>query len=670
MVLSIRRADALLRGGQRDQARALLASLEASAPGFIVLTSAAERDALGRADFADLARTYLAAAHAALLGTWLGPGQAPVPDPGAAAALYVQAAELLAYEVGGAPSALDEARGALGKALEAVPGYPAALEALTELDDTTGNVAEALARLSDARPRPPTADGRRALVERAIRLARSHGELEAVVQLETRAGRARAGRPRPALAARVHARPARPRRRARRSCSPSSPASSPTRRGAARRCSAAARLRERGGAVEQATELYRQVLALWPEDTFARESLIDLLRAQEKWTELVTERRAEARALPDGAGGAPRAARGRLGARDPARRHRVGRPGLRRVAHPDARGSRRARGRGALPRELRRSRSARSRRARGDRRDRSEPRGPVAARPRARARRPVRRGRRRVPRASRCATRPRWRRPARRSRSPTSRRRAADTVMRVEATASLAGRTTEPRLGARARRGQRLDVRARARGLRARGSSRSTPRSRWSRPGAARCSAPPWSRRAGCDPPALSAAYDGPRRRRSQMPEAAAALPPARRRDGRRERRSRAREPAGRRRARSPRPTTPARCSSLAETGAVPVVESAGDDAAAIDRRCSRAPRCSSCAARSPTTPRRASSWELDRAEALELAGRLREAGTVVSAVLKRRSPTTSGRSRRCAGWPSAPTTSAAWARRATRSRA
>ena len=52
MVLSIRRADALLRGGQRDQARALLASLEASAPGFVVLTSAAERDALGRADAA------------------------------------------------------------------------------------------------------------------------------------------------------------------------------------------------------------------------------------------------------------------------------------------------------------------------------------------------------------------------------------------------------------------------------------------------------------------------------------------------------------------------------------------------------------------------------------------------------------------------------------------
>src|SRR5205085_936877 len=122
MVLSIRRADALLRGGQRDQARALLASLEATAPGFVVLTSAAERDALGRSDCPDLAKTYLASAHAALLGTWLGPGQPPQPDLNAAAALYVQAADLLAYEVA-TPEATDEARAALGKALEAVPDH-------------------------------------------------------------------------------------------------------------------------------------------------------------------------------------------------------------------------------------------------------------------------------------------------------------------------------------------------------------------------------------------------------------------------------------------------------------------------------------------------------------------------------------------------------------------
>ena len=56
-----------------------------------------------------------AAAHAAMLGTWLGPGQTPKPDPQAAATLFVQAAELLAYEVG-TPEAIEEARGAIGKA--------------------------------------------------------------------------------------------------------------------------------------------------------------------------------------------------------------------------------------------------------------------------------------------------------------------------------------------------------------------------------------------------------------------------------------------------------------------------------------------------------------------------------------------------------------------------
>jgi tetratricopeptide (TPR) repeat protein len=288
------------RGGLRFLAKAgaLLASLEASAPGFIVLTSASERDALGRGDPSALANTYLAAAHAALLGSWLGPGQQPIPDPGAAAALYVQAAELLAYEVGGT-DALEEARGALGRALEVVPDYPVALEALTELDDTTGNVAEGLARLR-AQADATEGDARRAVVERAIRLARSHGDLEAVLALE--AELVALAPSELVLRWRLEATLAqlgRDDERAQLLAELAALESDAMRRGTA--LLAAARLRERGGALEQATELYRQVLALWPEDTFARESLIDLLRAQEKWTELVTERRAEARALPDGA---------------------------------------------------------------------------------------------------------------------------------------------------------------------------------------------------------------------------------------------------------------------------------------------------------------------------------------------------------------------------------
>ncbi|MBA2541228.1 MAG: hypothetical protein H0V17_16420, partial [Deltaproteobacteria bacterium] len=174
MALSIRRADALLRGGQREQARALLASLEATAPGFVVLTSAAERDALARNSATDLAATYLTAAHAAQLGSWLGPGQQPTPDINAAAALYVQAAELFAYHVGG-EQAIEEARSALGKALEVAPGKPTAavaIEALTELDDATGNVAVALARLQTAADAAEGTEAKRAINDRAIRLAR------------------------------------------------------------------------------------------------------------------------------------------------------------------------------------------------------------------------------------------------------------------------------------------------------------------------------------------------------------------------------------------------------------------------------------------------------------------------------------------------------------------
>jgi tetratricopeptide (TPR) repeat protein len=295
MALSIRRADALLRGGQRDQARALLASLEAAAPGFVILSSIAERDALGRNDAGELAKVYITAAQAAHLGTHLGPGQNAQPEPKAAAALYVQAAELLAYDVT-TPEAIEEARTILGKALEAVPDDPAAAEALVELDDSTGNLEPALARLHAAVDK---ATDKRSLLERAIRLARAHGALEKMVELERElvalapedlkvrwrleSTLAQLGRDDERADLLVHI---------------AADETDATGRGTA--LSAAARLRERAGNVEAATDLYRQVLALWPEDTFARDSLVDLLRAQERWPELVSERRAEARALPDG----------------------------------------------------------------------------------------------------------------------------------------------------------------------------------------------------------------------------------------------------------------------------------------------------------------------------------------------------------------------------------
>ncbi len=625
MVLSIRRADALLRGGQREQARALLASLEASAPGFIVLTSASERDALGRGDAGDLARTYLAAAHAALLGTWLGPGQAQLPDPGAAAALYVQAAELLTYEVGGA-DALDEARGALGKALEAVPGYPVALEALTELDDTTGNVAEALARLR-AQADAALGEAKRGPIERAIRLARSHGDLEAVLALETELTQLAPDDL--VLRWRLEATLAqlgRDDERAQLLAELAALESDAMRRGTA--LLAAARLRERAGAVEQATELYRQVLVLWPEDTFARESLIDLLRAQEKWTELVTERRTEARTLPDGAA-ARRALREaawvlevRLGdaasaaqvydewlIRIPEDRTALEGAARCRASFGDRLGEVTARRAIAeldgspetqwlLGRALERSGqfddAADVFRSLAVREDAS-----VAATSAALALADLAAGR-------------------------------ADTVMRVEATASLAGRTTEPRLGAALAEDSGwmyalvLEDFDRAQQSFA-AATTLEPTRRGALLGAALVAA----RR--LDPPALSAAYDG-LAASVEMPEAAAAL----------HLRAAAMAAAvgevelSNQRVAAARLAAPDDASALlvlAETGTIPQVDSAGDNASTIDALLARAEvlELRSALADDPASR---SSWELDRAEALELAGRLREAGTVVAAVL------------------------------------
>lgn len=625
MVLSIRRADALLRGGQRDQARALLASLEASAPGFIVLTSAAERDALGRGDMAALAGTYLAAAHAALLGSWVGPGQPPIPDPASAAALYVQAAELLAYEIGG-PEALDEARGALGKALEAVPDYPVALEALTELDDTTGNVAEALARLR-AQAAAAEGDARRPLLERAIRLARSHGDLDAVLQLETELVALAPSDL--ALRWRLEATLAqlgRDEERAQLLAELATLEADAMRRGTA--LQAAARLRERSGAVEQATELYRQVLALWPEDTFARESLIDLLRAQEKWTELVSERRAEARALPDGQA-ARRALREaawvleiRLG--DTASAAQVYDEWLTRF--PDDRAALEG--------------GARCRASFGDRLGEVTARRAIAdldSSPEAQWL--LGRALERSGQFDEAADV--FRSLAVRDESSVAATSAAlaladlaaaraDTVMRVEATASLAGRTTEPRLGAALAEDSGwmyalvLEDFERAQQSFA-AAITLEPRRRGALLGAALVAA-----RRG-DAASLSAAYDG-LAASVEMPEGAAAL----------HLRAAAMAAAtgdldlANQRVTAARVAAPDDASALlvlAETGAFPQVDREIDNASAIDALLARAEvlELRSALADDPASR---TSWELDRAEALELAGRLREAGTVVTAVL------------------------------------
>ncbi|HEU0030262.1 MAG TPA: hypothetical protein VFQ53_06515 [Kofleriaceae bacterium] len=625
LALSMRRADALLRGGQRDQARALLASLEASAPGFIVLTSAAERDALGRASAPDLARTYLAAAHAALLGSWLGPGQDPKPDPAAAAALYVQAAELLAYEVGG-PEAIDEARAALGKALEAVADHAPALEALTELDETTGNLAEAIARLRAAADRAE-GDAKRPIVERAIRLARTHGDLETVLELE----RALAGLAPQDLVLRWRlestlAQLGRDDDRAQVLGELGVAETDPTRRGTA--LLAAARLRERAGQVELATDLYRQVLALWPDDTFARESLVDLLRAQERWAELVEERRAEARTLPDGA---------------PARRALREAAWVLEVRLDDAAGAAQVYEDwlGRVPDDRAALEGlARCRALAGDRPAELAARKTLAElEPSADNQWLLGRALERAGHADEAADL--FRTLAVRDGSSVAASAAAfalsdlaairgDTVMRVEATASLARRTTEPRLGAALAEDSGWmyalvleDFDRAAQSFEA--AIALDPARRGALLGAALVGA----RRN--DQATLSAAYDS-LAAVVQMPQASAAL----------HLRSAASAAAAgdvelaNHRAAAARVAAPDDTSALlvvAETSAAPQVEGLPPNEV-INRLLDRAEVLEMRSALADDPVARAS-WELDRAEALELAGRLREAAAVVTAVLK-----------------------------------
>jgi hypothetical protein len=633
MVLSIRRADALLRGGQRDQARALLASLEASAPGFIVLTSAAERDALGRADAADLAKAYLSAAHAALLGSWLGPGQPPAPDPGAAAALYVQAAELLAYEVAvaGAPdsqTAIDEARAALGKALEAVPSYLPAHEALTELDDATGNLAEGLARIK-ATAQAAQGDVARGHYERAIRFARAHGDLEAVLDLE-RAIVALAPTE-SNLKWRLEstlAQLGRDDERAQLLTEIATEERDATTRGTA--LLAAARLRERAGAVEPATDLYRQVLAVWPEDTFARESLVDLLRAQERWAELVTERRAEARALPDGdaARRALREAAWVLEVRldDAPQAAQVYEEWLAR--YPDDRAALEG--------------IARCRGQFGDRLGEAAARRQIAeVDPTAENQWLLGRALERAGQFDDAADVFRALSVPVDGAEPTVAGTAgalaladiaagrADTVMRVEATAALAGRTTDPRLGAALAEDSGWmyalvleDFDRAAQSFEA--AVALEPARRGALLGAALVAA-----RRG-DPAALAAAYHG-LASAVAMPEAAAAMhlraATLATANGDLDL-ANARIAAGRAAA----PDDASALLVLAETAPTPTVTT--DQESVVDQLLARAEILEMRGALADDPVARVS-WELDRAEALELAGRLREAAMVVAATLK-----------------------------------
>ncbi|MDX2093473.1 MAG: hypothetical protein SFX73_36855 [Kofleriaceae bacterium] len=276
-------AEAHLRPDRRSSIRALLKSFDARTPGTLLLMSAAECEALAdpshEAARVDLANAYLAGADAA----------AP-SEPTAAAALYLQAAELLAFH-SRAPQRMTHARAALAKAAELTPEHPAVLEAWIELADAAGDADEALAKL---RAQAIASHGDRGVLERAVRVARKHGRIDAVLELERElvtlvpddvmlawrleSALADEGRDdeRSALLADIAARDP-----------------DPVRKKTALHW--AARLQQRAGAVEAAIDLYRQLLALAPDDMRVRDALVGLLREKARWPELASERRIEAR---------------------------------------------------------------------------------------------------------------------------------------------------------------------------------------------------------------------------------------------------------------------------------------------------------------------------------------------------------------------------------------
>ena len=278
-------AEAHLTPARRAELRALLRAFEPQAPGTLLLMSAVECEALAdptrEEARLELANAYLAGAEAS-----------SSTDPAAATSLYVQAAELLAYYARGT-SHVSQARGALARALELAPEHPAVLEAWIELADMAGDADEALARLKAL---AIASHGDRGVVERALRVARKHGRIDAVLELER--DLVTLVPDDVALAWRLEAALAESGKDAERAELLAKIAKidpDPARKQTALLW--AARLNERAGADEAATDLFRQLLALTPRDTYVRDALIGLLRTQQRWPELAAARRAEAREL-------------------------------------------------------------------------------------------------------------------------------------------------------------------------------------------------------------------------------------------------------------------------------------------------------------------------------------------------------------------------------------
>ncbi len=261
-------------------ARSLLSTVAVAAPGFILLTIAAEGRAIADAapEAEALATTYAEAARAAALGTWLGAGRPPQPDRQAAASWNLQAAEILAYQVG-SPAAIALARDLIHQAKEQAPGDPVMAEALIDLDESHGRPAQAIALL--------TGDGASASdLARAAMIASFHDLGDDLVRVEKRLIKATPKDARllwhhEATLARIGDEEARTRVLAQ-LCETES---DPDRRALAATL-ALIRAWRMSPTSNATVELAAELAALSPDDEVARDVHLELLRSNERWDDV------------------------------------------------------------------------------------------------------------------------------------------------------------------------------------------------------------------------------------------------------------------------------------------------------------------------------------------------------------------------------------------------
>ena len=296
--LLLRRAHALLRTGRVDEAIENIDALERERPGALELTSLRERAAIASGNAELLANTFTRVAAATRTASEFAPSEpAAAPNSDSVAAAFVAAATLWAYDVGGEVGEAS-ARDAIERALEANPEFAPAHDLRESLDHADGRVDHEVTRLQAVADSADAADVEDALARLAI-VRRGLGDSAGALDVELRLAALHPDNlPLGWRVDELLAQLGRDDDRIERLASIARRDTDTQRRHLA--WTQAARLAERAGRSERAIELYQSALADNPDDEVARASVVALLRTLQRWSELAATRRQEAAGLPDG----------------------------------------------------------------------------------------------------------------------------------------------------------------------------------------------------------------------------------------------------------------------------------------------------------------------------------------------------------------------------------